>query len=193
MKSSSLPAQDIDEGTYKCEIAQTVHQLAAKDIVERSAGTVNLQIDNAQTQVQAIPKTSLFSYFSDGSFVRAPQPITIREWKAMPTSSGKSFEWEGVVVAVGVDAFEVRLHNVRGAPNDFDEITEFEIADVPPGDRDLLKPGGIFRWVVGFESQSGTRKKYSRIVFRRLPALTPKSLEASASALGKTISGIEWI
>ena len=36
-----------------------------------------------------------------------------------------------------------------------------------------LRPGAVFRWVVGYErSMTGTRRRVSRIVFRNLPTMT---------------------
>lgn len=145
------------------------------------------------TAVTQRPASTPLAFYSDGSSLEASLPLAPRAWKAIPTSAGKTFEWEGLVVDVNDSTFTSRLRNIKGAKAEYDEFTEFDLADVPFGDRDLLLPGAIFRWVVGLESRSGTRQRYSRIVLRRLPAWTKKSFTMSEQKLRDIVSGINWV
>jgi len=192
MTSSALKFSSLDVNTD--EQSQTeIRLLAFKELAEPSAGTRVFSRAAVVTAGTPRPVSTPFVFFSDGSNLKAPGPLGLRAWKAIPTSAGKTFEWEGLVLEIQESSFTARLRNVKGAKAEYDEFADFDLADVPPGDRDLLHPGGIFRWVVGLESRSGTRQRYSRIVFRRLPAWTSRSLKKSDEQLKVLVSGIQWI
>ncbi len=90
-------------------------------------------------------------------------------------------EWEGIVSEVGSTSFSAQLVQLPrgtrlieshpdlmavGKP----EQTELPIEDVASEDRDLLRPGGLFRMVVGYTiSANGNRRRTLSVVFRRLP------------------------
>ncbi len=188
--ATKLPSQGVntDEQSHAA-----VRRLESRELFEPSAGTQVFGRAAVLTAATPRPVSTPFAFFSDGSSLKASVPIGLRAWKAIPTSAGKTFEWEGLVLEIRGSSFTSRLRNIKGANSEFEEIAEFDLADVPPGDRDLLHPGGIFRWVVGLESRSGTRQRYSRIVFRRLPAWTRRSLKNSDQHLQKLVSGIQWI
>jgi hypothetical protein len=165
----------------------------ARDIYEDKSGTTDDIQRSNETMLPFRPRTSKFTLFRDGGFVKPPQSMTLRAWRALPTSAGKTFEWEGIVSALLDNKFEARLMNVKGASQNFSECAEFELQDVPLGDRDLVQLGAVFRWVIGQESRSGTRQKYSKIVFRRLPAWTQRSLAKAEKQLGLTMNAISWV
>jgi hypothetical protein len=80
-------------------------------------------------------------------------------------------QWEGVVDAVSDGTFLARL--VDRTADGPDEEAEFDFAEIPSGDRELVSPGAVFYWSVGYgTSASGTRSRASIISFRRLPAWT---------------------
>jgi hypothetical protein len=192
MTASALKSYSFDVDTDE-QNQSVVRRLAFQELAEPSAGTRVFSRAAVATAVTPRPVSTPFAFFSDGSSLRAPSPIGLRAWKAIPTSAGKTFEWEGLVLEIQDASFSARLRNIKGAKAEYDEIAQFDLADVPPGDRDLLHPGAIFRWVVGLESRSGTRQRYSRIVFRRLPAWTSRSLKKSEEELKALVSGIQWI
>ncbi len=128
-----------------------LEKLDARQIIEAFAGTHTIHVTDVDTHAYYQQRSTTLTYYADGRAVRMPKPPELRAWKAMPTSAGKIFEWEGIVLDVLESHFSARLKNVKGAPTDFSEIAEFDINDVPHGDRDLLLPGGVFRWVVGME------------------------------------------
>lgn len=192
MTASTLEFSSLDVNTDE-QNQTAVRRLDFRELAEPSAGTRVFGRAAVATAGTPRPVSTPFTFFSDGSSLRAPSPLGLRAWKAIPTSAGKTFEWEGLVLEIQGSSFSARLRNIKGAKAEYDEIADFDLADVPPGDRDLLHPGGIFRWVVGLESRSGTRQRYSRIVFRRLPAWTSRSLKKSDEQLKELVSGIQWI
>ena len=87
--------------------------------------------------------------------------------------------WEGVVtqISYGEGYFTARLYDLTNSQNGVSEA-DFEIEDVSSNDRDLLRSGGIFRWMVGYRRHSfGQRERVSAIVFRRLPSWTAEDLK----------------
>lgn len=107
-------------------------------------------------------------------------------------TSTTAIEWEGVVEKISVDTFEARLRSIKGGQTDHIEYAEFDVSDVPEGDKNLLKPGGIFRWTIGVSTQHGTKKKFSSIYFRRMPAWTKRSLANSTQEITNLIVDLEW-
>jgi len=102
-------------------------------------------------------------------------------------------EWEGYVVEVGNDDFTARLRDVTAGSVYEDEEADFPVDDISESDRELLRPGAIFRWAIGYErTRGGTKRRISQIVFRRLPQWTAKDLEVSlleARALAAFLRG----
>jgi hypothetical protein len=88
--------------------------------------------------------------------------------------------WEGTVDAVRPDGFLVVTLRDLTAPDRPRERAELVPDDIPDGDRDLLAPGAIFYWSIGYEiTITGQRNGVSSIRFRRLPAWTRSELDAA--------------
>ncbi len=109
-------------------------------------------------------------------------------------TSGLSFaalqEWEGFVLRIGQDAFLARLRDVTFDGDHEDEEVELPLSDVSDSDRDLLREGALFRWVIGYQkSRAGTTRRLSQVVFRRLPAWTRADF-AVAKAKTKELVGL---
>jgi len=94
--------------------------------------------------------------------------------------------WECTVVSVGETSFAATLRSLRD-PIDIDKEAEIPNDDIMPDDLELLQPGAVFYWTIGYDvSPGGTRKRSSQVKFRRLPAWTKKDIErvrAQASEL----------
>ncbi|MDE2686452.1 MAG: hypothetical protein OXI16_02990 [Chloroflexota bacterium] len=89
-------------------------------------------------------------------------------------------EWEGRVVAVDDDNFvallidvtaaEVSSHSGSGIE---DEEAVIPLSEIDEADRERLREGSIFRWVIGYaHTLGGRRRRISDIVFRDLPAIS---------------------
>ena len=86
--------------------------------------------------------------------------------------------WEGYVTVINPEdgSFTARLYDLTNPGSSVSEA-ELEIADVSENDRDLLKIGGVFRWMIGYRRHDfGQRERISAIVFRRLPTWTGDDL-----------------
>lgn len=92
-----------------------------------------------------------------------------------------SHHWEGTVVRIGAESFIATLRSLRN-PNDSEKEAEIPIDEVTPDDLELLQPGAVFYWTIGYDiSPSGTRRRTSQIKFRRLPAWTKKDIDRARS------------
>jgi hypothetical protein len=80
-------------------------------------------------------------------------------------------EWEGYVSEVGEKTFRARLVDLTANQKFEDEVAEFAIEELSDDNAALLLEGAVFRWVIGYQrSESGTKRRVSEVVFRRLPA-----------------------
>ena len=99
-----------------------------------------------------------------------------------PASATRSFhalqEWEGHVTAIRKREFCALLVDVTAGASSEEEEAWIPLAEISEDDARNLRVGGIFRWVIGYEREYGTKRRVSQIVFRDLPALTPSDIKA---------------
>lgn len=99
-------------------------------------------------------------------------------------------EWEGVVIETQEEVFVARLTDQRGAEGD--DEAEIWLDEVAAEDRDLVVPGAIFYWSIGYLDRPSGRQRVSQIRFRRLPAWSQRELaEAEAEAQRLNVV-LEW-
>jgi hypothetical protein len=80
--------------------------------------------------------------------------------------------WECTVVRIHAATFLATLRSLRDE-NDSEKEAEIPLEEVSPDDLELLQPGAVFYWTIGYDiSPSGTRRRASEIKFRRLPSWT---------------------
>jgi hypothetical protein len=88
-------------------------------------------------------------------------------------------EWEGSVTRIGSDVIFAKLTNIRGADGGERQQCAAEIPweEVSSADHALIQEGALFRLTVGYQIDDGTRRRFSSVVFRRLPAWTRRDME----------------
>ena len=102
-------------------------------------------------------------------------------------------EWEGVVTSITDSSFSAALVDVTAGSKESSEIAEFPIEEVSEEDQKLLRDGAIFRWVIGYQrSSTGTKRRVSELVFRRLPAWREVELRKSRERAKNIIKDIAW-
>ena len=75
-------------------------------------------------------------------------------------------EWAGYVVEIVGDECVARLVDVTAGSSHDDEEAVIPLSALSGDDADSLRPGSIFRWVIGYErSASHTKKPTSKFVF----------------------------
>ena len=126
--------------------------------------------------------------------VRRPIPPVI--WQIRSDISEQRFiplqKWEGYVTRVEGDTFGARLiDRIEDRPEE--ELDEFPLEDVTPDDRELVKPGAVFYWQIGYRvRRGGQRERVSVIWFRRLPAWSREELEAAKDEARRVRNFIGW-
>jgi hypothetical protein len=117
-----------------------------------------------------------------------PVQLPVRLKKLPPRSTFSPIEeWEGAVLSIEGDSFTARLANKTDSQAP-EEEGQFDMAQLSSAeDRNLVVPGSIFYFSVGYEeSPSGQRRISAFLRFRRLPAWTSaelKEIEAEADRL----------
>lgn len=82
-------------------------------------------------------------------------------------------EWEGYVIEIGEDEFVSRLWDITAGAKREEEEATIPLEEISEEDRDKIRLGSIFRWVIGYQrSVAGNRRRVSEVVFRDLPVLT---------------------
>ncbi len=101
-------------------------------------------------------------------------------------------KWRGVVLEVSDESFLARLVDMESpAPDEEAEILKREISDE---DLQLIEPGAVFYWNIGYQvDPSGQRKRASVIRFRRLPIWTPKELSDAKRWAENTLSRLNIV
>jgi hypothetical protein len=84
--------------------------------------------------------------------------------------------WQGYVTEVGRERFRAIVKDEHSRRPD--EEVDIDLREVPPADRDLIAPGAVFYWVIGYrDTAGGGRVNESRIRMQRLPAWTEEDLQ----------------
>lgn len=100
--------------------------------------------------------------------------------------------WEGVVESFEDSDIHVRIIDKtdRSRPESFATISKDEIDQE---DLELVKPGAIFYWMVGYETKASGKKRSSFIRFRRSPVWTKTNIqdvEKKANELLNRLQGV---
>lgn len=91
-------------------------------------------------------------------------------------------EWNGCVLATNGQYFTAELKGVFGeGVRGEEEDAEIPVSDVAESDSELLYPGNFFRLCVFYEiREDGQPRRYTQVVFRRLPAYRAPDLAKAA-------------
>lgn len=122
----------------------------------------------------------------------APQSVFFRE--SVYSQPSTRFEvlqkWEGIVLDVLPDSFTARLIDLTLEGSD--EEAEFALEEIDEGDKDLLKPGAVFYWNIGYSDSPSGRARVSIIRFRRLPVWRSEELERAKRDAERLSGLLEW-
>lgn len=83
--------------------------------------------------------------------------------------------WEGYVQAVSGDNVQVILSDLTNPRNPREE-SDIPLEDISSDDRDLVAPGAMFYWSIGYRrTVFGQVERVSSIRFRRLPTMSART------------------
>lgn len=103
--------------------------------------------------------------------------------------------WEGYVAHVDTakGTFAARLSDLESDATGDEEFAELLISDVDPDDHELVRPGGVFRWIIGYRDQPfGKRERISSLIFRRLPAWRVADLMEAQEQGRQLAAAFQW-
>ena len=171
----------------------TMYGVTREDVIRSILLDANLK------KIIAEP-ASVTGCLSDGSLVDSDearaQVISLPKFNAVPKMLRSPFfvlqEWECVVTEVKDDTFVASLLDVTKKRTVEDEEAEFFIDDLTDDNKRQLKPGAVFRWIIGYRSIAGTKERSSKIVFRRLPEWTQRDLALARNKAHDISESITW-
>ena len=134
----------------------------------------------------------------EGNVIRAiseePAPSTVFFRKSLYSQPSTRFEvlqkWEGIVLDVLRESFTARLIDLTLEGSD--EEAEFALDEIDEGDKDLLKPGAVFYWNIGYSDSPSGRARVSIIRFRRLPVWRSEELQRAKRDAERLSGLLEW-
>ncbi len=109
-----------------------------------------------------------------------------------PLREEKLQEWEGRVTEICGDRFVARLIDLTAGCDSEGEEGDFPIAELSESHRELLRENAVFRWIIGYRYNGGTKERFARVVFRRLPAWSAMELDAAAQSAQKQAKALVW-
>lgn len=127
--------------------------------------------------------------------IRDPWPVVPPVALPQRSQSQPRFDalqkWQGQVSEVTNSTFTALLLDLL-EPS-VEEEAEFDLEEVSRGDLDLVEPGAVFYWSVGYRTEpSGERSRSSVLVFRRLPAWTDRDLQRAQDRAKELRDSFEW-
>jgi len=104
-------------------------------------------------------------------------------------------EWECCVQDISDDntVFNAQLIDITRNRQYPDEEADFGIENVDEADRHLIKIGGIFKWMIGYEYPFvGKKKLTSKIHFVRMPVFTEQDIIRAEKKAEQFMNEIRW-
>jgi hypothetical protein len=142
------------------------------------------QIDPESTLVKLAP-----SSYTPPQLLPAPNSVDTSERLREILIALQS--WEGVVLDVGEASFVVRL--IDAADEHADEEVTLSKDELSDFDLELLEPGAILYWTIGYRQRvGGARERVSRIRLRRLPAWTARQLTEAQERVATLARDLDW-
>ena len=149
------------------------------------AREINNKKEVYATTASPIAKSPSQSSYNDkiGTFELSQKILRLPITRRIDSISEPVAEWQGQVTEIEDEHFIAQLRGTvgTGVAGSLEEAL-IPINDVNPGDIDLLKPGAFFRLCISYEiAPTGNRRRYTEVIFRRLPAYRREELEAARS------------
>lgn len=147
----------------------------------------------AQAQMPQTIDTASPSSYDNGDVRRLPLVPPVRVPRpSRPQSRFDALQkWEGRVLDIADSTFTAIV--VDGMVSGVEEEVEFDLEEVTPGDLDLVVPGAVFYWSIGYRTEpSGERSRSSVLVFRRLPVWSEKDLQRTQLRVRELRHRLGW-
>lgn len=122
---------------------------------------------------------------------RKKAPVFFFESKLLGERAISLQKWRGIVEEVGKDFFIAKLINLT--EKGYDEQAEISNDEITQEDIDLIKPGAIFYWSIGYShSNTGQRRRFSDIRFRRIPDWNDREIDIARENAKRISDLLVW-
>ena len=103
-------------------------------------------------------------------------------------------EFEGRVVSISQKEglFAAYLTDVTSGSDDESEDVDLPVEDISDTDLPLFEEGAIFRWLIGYRYQGTTKERFSKLVFRRIPAWSARRREEIWKKAEERANALKW-
>ena len=162
------------------QLLRELHAKHVENVLKENRGISQRDTNTSETRIDG-RQTSIVSDDNVASIISLPSLDHLRQAAPRVTLHALQ-EWEGYVLEKGTEEFTARLIDFSNVPLGFPAMRPHEeeeavipLSEISESDLDRLRPGSIFRWVIGYERfSSGTKRRISQIVFRDLPVMTER-------------------
>ena len=159
--------------------------------------------NSARIYDEYMPASSQYMVSEDNIFSFKP----VYDKPEIPNTRRYNFnslqKWEGTVTEVGKESFWARLTDLNNsmdtagstvdAGQPAEEIVEIGNEDVSSrDDLELIRPGAIFYWNIGYQTVNGQDSKTSLIIFRRLPKWSARKKASFQQKGEEFMKGLIW-
>jgi hypothetical protein len=101
-------------------------------------------------------------------------------------------EWEGRIIALGGGKLVARLVDVTAGQREELEEMEFPLSELPDDDRKIARVGSIFRLIIGWRYDQGTRSRVTNLFLRRLPMWRESEMRRADEAAKVLVDALKW-
>lgn len=122
-------------------------------------------------------ETTVTSLIQEERLRRIPSYDEAANDRALPQNQVIA-EWHGQVTSIHESFFVAQLKGVigDGVKGEIEEAT-IPCEEIRDEDIELFQLGAFFRLCVGSEQRNGTRRRYTDVIFRRMPAYRKEDLD----------------
>lgn len=188
----------------KLDIVHTENEVDSSQVQPQYITDVESIVESIKT----LPKEKILSYLTKSeSNIQNPydkltqETVALRKQVIIPNfprikpTHQDSFvslqKWEGIVLEVKKGYFLARLIDLTHEGPD--EEAELPMEEITDQDKDLVKPGAIFYWNIGYlDRRSGQRIRASVIRFRRLPKWSRDEIKAAKREAAHLQETLGW-
>lgn len=170
MATSNLAVAD-SEGYFRS--APTADAAPAHEGMARRFNTWGTQSWRTSRRLQAVPELDI-----SAARPSVPPATLPKDSLQEQVSTQLLAEWHGQVTEVLASSFVAELKGRHGeGVAGKEEVAVIPRDEVSPDDAELLEPGAFFSLCIAYEQSSRGRRKFTTVVFRRLPAYRREELE----------------
>jgi len=175
---------------------ETMYGVTREEVIRSILLNANSKVITGQEPKSfSLTEPKLRGSLVDSDDIRV-QVIHLPKFNSVPKMQHSPFfvlqEWEGVVTEVMDNTFIASLLDVTKKRYVEDEEAEFSIDDLTDDNKRQLKPGAVFRWIIGYRSIAGTKERSSKVVFRRMPEWTQRDLTLAKLKAREISASIDW-